>query len=108
MSRVVGCGFRVVKCVLCCAIGHIRRRDKCVANYTTHSVANHTKSHLPQGALGGSWICRNLFGGSLVEGEELAELHLDEVDELRVIDSVALIKEANHGGYTDLARKQGA
>ena len=49
-----------------------------------------------------------MFGGSLVEGEELAELHLDEVDELRVIDSVALIKEANHGGYTDLARKQGA
>jgi hypothetical protein len=58
-----------------------------------------------RGSQGGSRVCGNLSGDSLVEGEQLAKLHLDEVDELRIIDSVALVEEADHGGNTDLARE---
>ena len=42
----------------------------------------------------------------LVLGEELAHLHLDELDELLVVDHVALVERDDQGGHADLAGEQ--
>ncbi len=38
--------------------------------------------------------------------EELAELHLDELDELGVVDHVRLVEVDDHAGDADLAGKE--
>ena len=49
---------------------------------------------------------RDLVAVVLVLAEELAHLHLDELDELFVVDHVALVQRHDQGGYADLAGEQ--
>ena len=48
----------------------------------------------------------DVVAGELVLGEELAHLHLDELDELLVVDHVALVERHDQGGHADLAGEQ--
>ena len=48
----------------------------------------------------------NIITGELVLAEEVADLHLDEVEKLLVIDLVGLVEEDNHGGDPDLTGEQ--
>ena len=48
----------------------------------------------------------DVVAGELVLGEELAHLHLDELDELLVVDHVALVQRDDQGGHADLAGEQ--
>src|SRR4029079_6724244 len=49
---------------------------------------------------------RDVVPVELVLGEELAHLHLDELDELLVVDHVALVERHDQGGHADLAGEQ--
>ncbi len=48
----------------------------------------------------------DVVAGELVLREELAHLHLDELDELLVVDHVALVQGDDQGGHADLAGEQ--
>ena len=48
----------------------------------------------------------DVVAGELVLGEELAHLHLDELDELLVVDHVALVQRDDEGRHADLAGEQ--
>ena len=52
----------------------------------------------------GKSCCRGEGGREalLVEGQELAELHLDEVNELLIVDCVDLVEEHHQAGDADL------
>src|SRR6478735_11477878 len=49
---------------------------------------------------------RDVVARELVLGEELAHLHLDELDELLVVDHVALVERHDQGRHADLAGEQ--
>ena len=49
---------------------------------------------------------RDLVAGELVLGEQLAELQLDEVEQLGVVDEVDLVEEDDDGRHADLAGEQ--
>ena len=44
--------------------------------------------------------------GELVLGEELAHLHLDELEQLGVVDHVGLVERDDHRGHLDLAGQE--
>ena len=49
---------------------------------------------------------RDVVAGELVLGEQLAHLHLDQLDQLLVVDRVALVQEHHDVGNADLPRQQ--
>jgi hypothetical protein len=49
---------------------------------------------------------RNLVAGELVGGQQLAHLHLDELDELGIVDHVDLVEEDDQRRHANLAGKQ--
>ena len=49
---------------------------------------------------------RDVVAGEVVLGEELAHLHLDELEELLVVDHVGLVEGDDHRRHLDLAREQ--
>ncbi len=49
---------------------------------------------------------RDVVAGELVLGEELAHLHLDELDQLGVVDHVGLVERDDHRGHLDLAGQE--
>ena len=59
-----------------------------------------------EGAKGGTLDDGQVVSGELVVGEELAGLHLDELDELFVVNHVALVQEDNDPRHTDLTGEQ--
>ena len=72
---------------------------------------------LQSGQLGSAQPCSSAFkrrslddgdivSGELVLGKELTELHLDELDELGVVDHVHLVEVDDHGGDADLTGKE--
>ncbi len=57
-------------------------------------------------AEGGALDHGEVVAGELVVGEELAHLHLDELEELLVVDEVDLVHEDHDVGHADLAGEQ--
>ena len=55
-----------------------------------------------EGAEAGAADDRQVVAGEAVLGEEVAGLHLDEVDELVVVNHVALVQEDDDVGDADL------
>ena len=49
---------------------------------------------------------RDLVAGELVLGQQLAELQLDQLEQLRVVDQVDLVEEDDQGRHADLAGQQ--
>ena len=49
---------------------------------------------------------RDVVAGELVLGEELADLHLDELEQLGVVDHVGLVQRDDDVGHLDLAGEQ--
>ena len=49
---------------------------------------------------------RDLVAGELVLGQQLAELQLDQLEQLLVVDQVDLVEEDDQGGHADLAGQQ--
>ena len=49
---------------------------------------------------------RDVVARELVLGEQLAHLHLDELEQLGVVDHVGLVQRHDHGRNLDLAGKQ--
>ena len=49
---------------------------------------------------------RDVVAGELVLREELADLHLDELEQLGVVDHVGLVQRDDDRGHLDLAREQ--
>jgi hypothetical protein len=49
---------------------------------------------------------RDVVAGEFVLGKQLADFHLDEVEQLGVVDHVALVHEDDEGGHADLAGEQ--
>ena len=49
---------------------------------------------------------RGVVAGEAVAGEQLADLHLDELDELFVVNLVDLVEGDHDVGHADLAREQ--
>ncbi len=58
------------------------------------------------GAEGGATDDREIIAGELVLGEKLADLHLDEIEELLVVDLVDLVHEHHDGRHVDLTGEQ--
>ena len=48
----------------------------------------------------------DVVAGELVGGEQLADFHLDELEELLIVDLVALVQEHDDGGHADLTGEQ--
>ena len=44
--------------------------------------------------------------GNLVVGQSLADFHLNQLQQLFVVDLIALVQEYNNGGNTDLTGQQ--
>ena len=59
-----------------------------------------------EGLEGGAADDGDIIAGEVVLGEQVAGLHLDEVDELLVINHVALVEEDDDVGNADLAGEQ--
>ena len=55
---------------------------------------------------GGAADDRDVVAGEVVLGEQLADLQLDEVEELRVVHHVDLVEEDDDGGHLDLAGQE--
>ena len=49
---------------------------------------------------------RDVVAGELVLREQLADLHLDELEQLGVVDHVGLVERDDHRGHLDLAGEQ--
>ena len=49
---------------------------------------------------------RDLVAGELVVGQKLAQLELDQLEQLLVVDQVDLVEEDDQGGHADLAGQQ--
>ncbi len=49
---------------------------------------------------------RHLFAGEVVGAEELAHLHLDQLEQLLVVDHVGLVQRHHDVGHADLAGEQ--
>ena len=49
---------------------------------------------------------RDLVAGELVLGQQLAQFHLDQVEQLRVVDRVDLVQEDDDVRHADLAGEQ--
>eukprot|EP00964_Phaeocystis_antarctica_P073118 scaffold44833_cov66-Phaeocystis_antarctica.AAC.1 len=49
---------------------------------------------------------RHVVAGELVQAEQLAHLHLDELEQLLVVDLVALVQEDHERGHAHLPREQ--
>ena len=49
---------------------------------------------------------RGVVAGELVLGEQLADLELDQVEQLLVVDHVGLVEGDHDGGHADLAGQQ--
>jgi len=48
----------------------------------------------------------NLITGELVAGEQLTDFHLDELEQLLIVDLIALVQEDNDGGNANLTGEQ--
>ena len=48
----------------------------------------------------------DVVAGELVVGQGLADLHLDQLQQLLVVDLIALVQEDNDGGHADLTGQQ--
>ena len=48
----------------------------------------------------------NLVAGEVVAGEQLTDFHLDELEQLLVVDLIALVQEDNDGGNANLTGEQ--
>src|SRR5215210_1906213 len=59
-----------------------------------------------EGLQSGTRDDRDVVARELVLREELADLHLDELEQLEVVDHVGLVQEHDDVGHLDLAREQ--
>ena len=48
----------------------------------------------------------NLITGELIAGEQLTDFHLDELEQLLIVDLIALVQEDNDGGNANLTGEQ--
>ena len=83
-----------------------RRRDVLVDS--VHELANgvHPLGVALESAQSGTTDDGDVVAGEIVLGEELTGLHLDEVDELVIVDHVALVQEDDDVGNADLTGEQ--
>ena len=83
-----------------------RRRDVLVDGL--HELANgvHPLGVALESAQSGATDDGDVVAGEIVLGEELTGLHLDEVDELVIVDHVALVQEDDDVGNADLTGEQ--
>ena len=83
-----------------------RRRDVLVDGL--HELANgvHPLGVALESAQSGTTDDGDVVAGEIVLGEELTGLHLDEVDELVIVDHVALVQEDDDVGNADLTGEQ--
>ena len=49
---------------------------------------------------------RNVVAGKIVLRQQLADFHLDQFEQLRIVDHVALVQVHDQRGHADLARQQ--
>ena len=83
-----------------------RRRDVLVDGL--HELANgvHPLGVALESAQSGTTDDGDVVAGEIVLGEELTGLHLDEVDELVIVDHVTLVQEDDDVGNADLTGEQ--
>ena len=59
-----------------------------------------------QGVQSGALDDGDLVAGEVVGGQQLADFHLHQLQQLLIVNLVALVQEHNHGGHTNLTGQQ--
>ena len=83
-----------------------RRRDVLVDSLHELADGVHPLGVALESAQSGTTDDGDVVAGEIVLGEELTGLHLDEVDELVIVDHVALVQEDDDVGNADLTGEQ--
>ena len=83
-----------------------RRRDVLVDGLHELADSVHPLGVALKSAQSGTTDDGDVVAGEIVLGEELTGLHLDEVDELVIVDHVALVQEDDDVGNADLTGEQ--
>ena len=83
-----------------------RRRDVLVDSLHELADSVHPLGVALESAQSGTTDDGDVVAGEIVLGEELTGLHLDEVDELVIVDHVALVQEDDDVGNADLTGEQ--
>lgn len=83
-----------------------RRRDVLVDGLHELADSVHPLGVALESAQSGTTDDGDVVAGEIVLGEELTGLHLDEVDELVIVDHVALVQEDDDVGNADLTGEQ--